>query len=156
MTLRKCLILQVAAATFFSGVSACSGGGAGGGGGSDFAEFAGAYTLVYERVAPNSNCTDEDPDWIQGILILDESGELDFGLDYQVDAQLTDDAAFEFDQDLTDPAGLVHVSGIGTFVMGTSLRIVGGDDDGIVADYANDCRVRGTYSGARTISSGGG
>jgi hypothetical protein len=148
------LILQVAAATFFSVVSACSGGsGSAGGGGTDFAEFAGAYTLVYQRVAPNSNCTDEDPDWIQGILIVEESGELDFGLDYQIDAELTGDATFSFDQNLTDPAGLVHVFGIGSFVQGTSLRIVGGDDDGIVADYANDCRVRGTYSGARTMSS---
>ena len=155
MVLRKCLILQVAAATFFFGVSACSGGGAGDGGGSDFAEFAGAYTLVYERIAPNSNCTDEDPDWIQGILIVDESGELDFGVDYQVDAALTGEDTFSFDQDLTDGAGLVHVSGLGSFVTGTSLRIVGADEDGIVADYANECRVRGTYSGARTTGSSG-
>ena len=154
MILRKCLILQAVAATFFSGVSACSGGGSPGGGGTDFAEFAGAYTLVYERVAPNSNCTDEDPDWIHGILIVDESGELDFGVDYQVAAERTGDETFSFDQDLTDGAGLVHVSGVGSFVMGTSLRIVGGDDDGIVADYVNDCRVRGTYTGARTTGSG--
>lgn len=147
------MILQVAAATLFFGVASCSGG-AGDGGGSAFAPYAGAYTLVYQRVAPNSNCTDEDPDWIQGILIVGESGELDFGLDYQVNAELTGEDAFAFDQDLSDAAGLVHVSGTGTFVMGTSLRIVGGDDDGIVADYANDCRVRGTYSGARTTSSG--
>lgn len=155
MILRKCLILQATAATFFSSMVACSGGGSQGGGGADFAEFAGAYTLVYERVAPNSNCTDEDPDWIQGILLVDESGELDFGVDYQVAAERTGDETFAFDQDLTDGAGLVHVSGVGSFVQGTSLRIVGGDDDGIVADYANACRVRGTYSGARTTGSSG-
>ena len=121
-----------------------------------FAEFAGAYTLTYQRVQANDACVDEDPDWIQGILIVSESGELDFGVDYQVGAELTGTDTYVFDEDLTDGTGLIHVSGAGTFVDSSgSLQVVGGDDDGIVADYTGNCRVRGTYFGARTTSSFG-
>ena len=152
MTIRKCLILNGVLATF---LAACSGAaGDDDGGGSDFLEFSGAYTLTYQRVQSNSNCTTEDPDWIQGILILGDGGEFDFGTTYQVDAEKTGPDTYAFDADLSDGTGLTHVSGVGTFVDSSgSLQIAGGDDDGIVADYTTDCRVRGTYFGARTSPS---
>ena len=79
-----------------------------------------------------------------------------FGVSYQVEADMTGGDTFAFDADLTDGTGLTHVSGAGTFVDSSgSLQIVGGDDDGIVADYETDCRVRGTYFGVRTTSSFG-
>lgn len=156
MVIRKCLILNGVFATFL--VAACSGGAAGGDDddGGSFADVAGAYTLTYQRVQSNSNCTTEDPDWIQGILLIDAGGEFDFGATYQVDAEKTGPDTYSFDADLTDGTGLTHVSGVGTFVDSSgSLQIAGGDDDGIVADYTTNCRVRGTYFGARTTSSFG-
>lgn len=152
------MILNVALATLLgTGIAACSGGSTGADDdGDSFLEFAGAYTLTYQRQQANSNCTTEDPDWIQGILILSESGEFDFGTSYQVSGELTGPDTYSFNGDLTDGTGLTHVSGVGTFVDSSgSLQIVGGDDDGIVADYVTDCRVRGTYFGARTTSSFG-
>ena len=59
-------------------------------------------------------------------------------------------------------AGVVHppiteASGLGAFAEGTGglVRIEGDDVDGIVADYDTECRVHGTYSGAKTTSSFG-
>jgi hypothetical protein len=158
MNARNSLILVCLAATAFVALSACSGSGGAGGDdddGGSFGAFEGPYTLSYFRVQANSNCTDEDPDWVQGILII-EGGTFDFGGTYQVAADLTGDT-YTFDGDLTDPAGLIHVSGTGTFVESTggTILIVGGDDDGIVADYDTECRVRGTYTGAKTVSSFG-
>ena len=154
MIVRNSLILACLAATLPISISACSGAGDDDDDGGSFGAYEGAYTLSYSRVQSNSNCTDEDPDWVQGILIIG-GGQFDFGGDYQVDAALTGDDAYSFDGDLTDPSGLIHVSGIGTFVEGTAghIQIAGGDDDGIVADYETECRVRGTYTGAQTVSS---
>lgn len=156
MSVRKCLILQCVAATALTAASACTGGSSDDDGGSGFGAFAGAYVLSYSRVQANSNCTTEDPDWIQGILIVGD-GEFDFGGTYQVAAELVGEDGFSFDTDLTDGTGLTHVSGVGTFVEGTggSVQIVGGDDDGIVADYVTECRVRGTYTGNKTVGSFG-
>ena len=157
MTASKCLI-PLAVAASLSAAPACSGGDDGATGNGGERDVEGAYTVTYQRVQSNSNCTTEDPDWIQGILVLEQQGsslQFDFGLDYQVGGTLDGDT-YTFEGDLTDGDGLVHVAGTGAFVDSAGeLFIVGGDDDGIVADYVTDCRVRGTYSGARTTGSGG-
>ena len=153
------MILHALLATLLGAVIASCSGGVGGDDdddGSSFAGLEGAYTLTYQRVQANSNCTTEDPDWIQGILILSESGELDFGTSYVVQASKTGADTYSFDEDVTDATGLTHVSGVGTIADSSgTLQIIGGDDDGIVADYTTNCRVRGTYFGARTTSSFG-
>lgn len=154
MRVHKSLIPLAVAATLTIVQTACSGGDDDGGGGGLPLDVSGAYTLVYERVQSNSNCVfpGNDPTWVFGILLLAQDGDaltFDFGQGYVVQGSRDGDA-WSFSGALTDSAGLVSVTGVGAFTTSSGSPFVESDDvDGIVADYDNDCRVRGRYSGVR-------
>ena len=153
MRVHKSLISVAAAATLVLVQVACSGGGDGGGGGVP-TDVTGAYTLVYQRVQSNSNCVfpANDPTWVFGILQIAQDGDtltFDFGQGYVVQGSREGDD-WTFSGALTDSAGLVSVTGLGVFTTSSGAPYLDSDDvDGIVADYDNECRVRGMYSGVR-------
>ena len=158
MSLQKSLLPALVAAMVT--VSACSGGGGSPSG--DAGDKAGAYTLTYARTQRSGDCpNEEDPTWVQGILIIGDDESFDFGAGYVVDGAIAGDA-YAFEGPITDVNGLLSVSGSGAFVTsGSTLSIMGDAVEGIIADYNTDleegadCRVRGTYSGAKTTGTGG-
>lgn len=135
-------------------VAACSGGGSGG----NALDVAGAYTLSYAKVGGSCSGTATNPTFVQGILVVTQNGQnitFDFGQGMTVPGTVDGGGDYEFDGDLTDTNGLLHVSGAGMFTTTGLLAAPG--EDGIRAEYDTnddgtaDCVTYGTYSGNKTV-----
>lgn len=140
-------------AAFLAGAAAC-----GGGSGGAALDVAGAYTLSYAKVGGSCTGSAQNPDFVQGILVVSQNGQnltFDFGQGMSVPGTVDGAGAYAFDGDLTDTNGLLHVEGAGMFTT-TGLQAAQGED-GIRAEYDTDasgtadCVTYGTYSGNKTI-----
>lgn len=138
----------------FLAVSAACGGASGG----EALDVAGAYTLTYAKVGGSCTGNAQNPDFVQGILVITQNGQnvtFDFGQGMSVPGTVDGDGEYAFDGDLTDTNGLLHVQGAGMFTT-TGLQAAQGEQ-GIRAQYDTDasgtadCVTYGTYAGNKTV-----